>query len=214
MHPSTLYAGGVGTQATVQLFTDYLVRLMKYVEFVKKDVLLHDDLIDFMYSAQPGYEEVGRRRILMGCWGSLPDPDHCDFTYRNMESWGRKSFVTPGIIVDGKLITTSLVDINVGMRILLGSSYYDDWEHEEVFVEKDPLGNPIDRRHPWNQTTIPRPAKRDFGDQYTWVMSPRWFDGDQHLSLDTGGGPLPRLWATALANLVDVGYVPRRRVRA
>ena len=28
VHPSTLYPGGVGTTATVQLFTDYLTRLM------------------------------------------------------------------------------------------------------------------------------------------------------------------------------------------
>ncbi len=207
VHPSTLYPGGVGTQATVQLFTDYLTRLMKYVDFVKKNVPLHDDLFDFFYEALPGYEEVGRRRILMGNWGALQDPDHCDFTYKNMEDWGRKMFVTPGIIVDGKLLTTSLVDINVGLRILLGSSYYDDWDDQEMFVTEDPLGNPIDRRHPWNQTTIPQPAKRDFADQYTWVMSPRWFDGKDHLALDTGGGPLPRLWITALANLVDIGYV-------
>ena len=36
-------------------------------------------------------------------------------------------------------------------------------------------------------------------------MSPRWFDkrtGD-YLALDTGGGPLARLWATALANKVE-----------
>src|SRR5678815_2753588 len=32
VHPSTLYPGGVGTVPTVQLFTDYIVRLMKYVE--------------------------------------------------------------------------------------------------------------------------------------------------------------------------------------
>ena len=40
-------------------------------------------------------------------------------------------------------------------------------------------------------------------------MSPRWYDkrtGD-HLALDTGGGPIARLWVTALANLVDIGYV-------
>src|SRR5579863_6848171 len=34
VHPSTLYPGGVGTVPTVQLFTDYIVRLMKYVEFM------------------------------------------------------------------------------------------------------------------------------------------------------------------------------------
>ena len=38
-------------------------------------------------------------------------------------------------------------------------------------------------------------------------MSPRWFDGKDHLALDTGGGPIARLWSTALANLVDIGYV-------
>ena len=31
VHPSTLYPGGVGTVPTIQLFTDYLVRLMRYV---------------------------------------------------------------------------------------------------------------------------------------------------------------------------------------
>src|SRR6202035_603378 len=59
------------------------------------------------------------------------------------------------------------------------------------------------------QTTIPQPQKRDFNGKYTWVMSPRWLDkrtGD-HLALDTGGGPLARLWTTALAGLVDIGYV-------
>jgi hydrogenase large subunit len=126
-----------------------------------------------------------------------------------MAEWGRKMFVTPGVVVDGKLVTNSLVDINVNMRILLGSSYYDSWQNAETFVSKDPLGNPIHRDHPWNQTTVPRPQKRDFTDKYSWVMSPRWLDqrtGD-HLALDTGGGPIARLWATALAGLVDIGYV-------
>ncbi|MDX6343632.1 MAG: hydrogenase large subunit, partial [Trebonia sp.] len=283
VHPSTLYPGGVGTVATVQLFTDYLTRLMRYVEFMKRVVPMHDDLFDFFYEALPGYEEVGRRRVLLGCWGSLNNPEYCDFTYRNMADWGRKMFVTPGVVVDGKLVTTSLVDINLGIRILLGHSfyedwedkemfvthdelgnpvdrrhpwnqhtiprpgkrdfddkyswtmsprwfdgklvttslvdinlgirillghsYYEDWEDQEMFVTHDELGNPVDRRHPWNQHTIPRPAKRDFDDKYSWTMSPRWFDGKDHLPLDTGGGPIARLWSTALAGLVDFNYV-------
>jgi hydrogenase large subunit len=209
VHPSTLYPGGVGTVPTIQLFTDYLVRLMKYVEFMKKVVPLHDDLFDFFYEALPGYEEVGKRRILLGCWGSFNNPAVCDYTYKNMTQWGRAMYVTPGVVVDGKLVTTDLVDINLNIRILLGSSYYDGWENAEKFVTKDPLGNPVDQNHPWNQTTIPRPQKRDFAGKYTWVMSPRWLDkrtGD-HLALDTGGGPIARLWATALAGLVDIGYI-------
>ncbi|MEV6621888.1 nickel-dependent hydrogenase large subunit [Amycolatopsis sp. NPDC051106] len=207
VHPSTLYPGGVGTVATVQLFTDYLTRLMRYVEFMKRCLPMHDDLFDFFYEALPGYEEVGRRRVLLGCWGSLNDPEYCDFSYENMESWGRKMFVTPGIVVDGKLVTTSLLDINLGIRILLGSSFYEDWADQPMFVTQDPLGNRVDQRHPWNQHTIPRPAKRDFDGKYSWTMSPRWFDGQDHLALDTGGGPIARLWVTALAGLVDTPYV-------
>src|SRR5579875_311896 len=210
VHPSTLYAGGVGTVATIQVFTDYLVRLMKYVEFMKRMVPLHDDLFDFFYQAMPGYEKVGQRRILLGCWGSFQDPDVCDYRYETMDKWGRAMFVTPGVVVDGKLVTTSLVDINLGIRILLGSSYYEDWENQRTYVDRDPLGNPVDKRHPWNQTTIPMPQKRDFNNHYSWVMSPRWYDKrtGEYLALDTGGGALARLWVTALAGLVHLpGYI-------
>ena len=209
VHPSTLYPGGIGAVPTIQVFTDYMVRLMKYVEFMKKVVPLHDDLFDFFYQALPGYEKVGQRRILLGCWGAFNNPASCDYTYKNMSKWGKDMHVTPGVIVDGKLVTNDLVDINLGIRILLGSSFYKDWEHDETFVTHDPLGNPVDKRHPWNQTTTPKPQKRDFTGNYTWVMSPRWFDqrtGD-HLALDTGGGPIARLWSTALSGLVDIGYI-------
>ncbi|AOS95031.1 hydrogenase (plasmid) [Mycobacterium intracellulare subsp. chimaera] len=209
VHPSTLYPGGVGTVATVQLMTDYMARLMRYVEFMKKVVPMHDDLFDFFYEAIPGYEKVGLRRTLLGCWGSFQDPAVCNFDYKDMERWGNAMFVTPGVVVDGKLVTHSLVDINLGIRILLGSSYYDDWTDQEMFVKTDPLGNRVDRRHPWNQHTNPHPQKRDMdeGGKYSWVMSPRWLHNGEHLALDTGGGPLARLWATALAGLVDIGYV-------
>jgi hydrogenase large subunit len=207
VHPSTLYPGGVGTVATTQLFTDYLSRLMRYVDFMKRVVPMHDDLFDFFYEALPGYEEVGRRRILLYCWGSFNDPQACDYRYATMRDWGRRMFVTPGIVVDGKLVTNDLVSMNLGIRILLGHSFYEDWADREMFVTHDALGNPVDRRHPWNQHTIPKPGKRDFDNAYSWAMSPRWFDGTDHLALDSGGGPLARLWATALGNLVDIGYV-------
>lgn len=210
VHPSTLYPGGTGTVATPQLFSDYLSRLLHFIEFAKKVVPMNDDVFDFFLDAMPGYETVGDRRILLGCWGSFQNPNVVDYTYRNMTKWGRAMYVTPGIVVDGKLITTDLVEINLGMRILLGSSYYDDWVNEQTFVEKDPLGNYVDQRHPWNQTTIPHPQKRDLKDgNYSWVMSPRWYwkKTGEHLALDTGGGPLARLWVTALAKLVDTPYV-------
>ncbi|SNQ52151.1 Ni,Fe-hydrogenase I large subunit [Frankia canadensis] len=212
VHPSTVYPGGVGTMPEPTVFTDYLSRLLEIIDFVKKAVVLNDDLFDFWYDALPGYEEVGRRRVLLGCWGAFQDPSVVDYRYENMTDWGRAMYVTPGIVVDGKLLTTDLVTINLGIRILLGSSFYRDWTNEEPFVERDPLGNPVDIRHPWNQTTFPEPQKRDFGDRYSWVMSPRWLDerSGEHLALDTGGGPFARLYTTALAGLVDTPYVKAR----
>ncbi|TDB94726.1 nickel-dependent hydrogenase large subunit [Actinomadura sp. 7K534] len=209
VHPSTVYPGGVGTMPTPTLFTDYLSRLIGIVDFVKKAVAMNDDVFDFFYEALPGYEEVGRRRVMLGCWGAFQDPAVVDYRYETMDRWGKAMYVTPGIVIDGELLTTNLVDINLGMRILLGSSYYDDWVNEDPFVTLDPLGNPVDMRHPWNQTTVPVPQKRDFNDKYSWVMSPRWLHPQtgEHLALDTGGGPFARLYTTALAGLVDTPYV-------
>jgi hydrogenase large subunit len=209
VHPSTVYPGGVGTMPEPTLFTDYLARLLGILDFVKQSVAMNDDVFNFFYEALPGYEEVGRRRVLLGCWGAFQDPAVVDYRYDHMNQWGKAMFVSPGVVVDGELLTTNLVDINLGIRILLGSSYYEDWVNEEPFVTHDPLGNPVDQRHPWNQTTIPKPQRRDFNDKYSWVMSPRWLDArsGEHLALDTGGGPFARFYATALAGLVDTPYV-------
>ncbi|HNH81983.1 MAG TPA: nickel-dependent hydrogenase large subunit [Acidobacteriota bacterium] len=209
VHPSTLYPGGVGTVPSLPLFTDYLVRLMKYIEFMKRAVPLHDDLFHFFYDALPGYENVGRRRVMLGCWGSFNDPEVCTYRYQDLPQSGEAMFVTPGIVLDGKLITTNLIDINLGIRILLGGGFYDDWDQGETFVKTDPLGNPVDQRHPWNQTTLPKPQKRDFQGKYSWVVSPRWYHQatGEYLALDSGGGPLARLWVTALAGKVDIGGV-------
>ena len=109
----------------------------------------------------------------------------------------------------GELITTDLVEINLAIRILLGSSYFDDWTNEETFVRQDPLGNAVDKRHPWNKVTLPKPQARDWADKYSWVASPRMFDkrNDIHVANDTGGGPFARQWVTAKAGLVDIGYL-------
>ena len=216
VHPSTLYPGGVGTVPRVQLFTDYLVRLMKYVEFMKRVVPLHDDLFDFFYEALPGYEEVGQRRVLLGCWGSFNNPDVCDYTYANMAKWGRAMYRHArhrrGRQADhhrprGDQPRHAHPAGQFVLRRLA--------RRRETFVKTDPLGNPVDQRHPWNQTTTPTPQKRDFDGKYTWVMSPRWFDKrtGKNLALDTGGGPLARFWVTALAGQVDIGYVEGDRAQ-
>jgi hydrogenase large subunit len=207
-HPSTIMPGGCAADITMQTLTDYYVRLMRFIDHLKRSVPMHDDLYDFFYEALPGYEKVGFRRTDLVCWGCFDDPDYVDYDYRTMTDWGRKRYVTPGVVIDGELISTDLVEINLMIRILLGSSYFEDWENERTYVTRDPLGNPVDKRHPWNKTTIPKPQARDYLDKYSWVVSPRIYDKrkDTHVACDTGGGPFARNWVTAKAGLVDFGY--------
>src|SRR4029078_9057251 len=112
-----------------------------------------------------------------------------------MTEWGRKRYITPGIAIGGELITTDLVEINLAIRILLGSSYFDGWENEPTLLTQAPLGTPVDKTHPWNKVTLPKPQKRDFTDKYTWVVSPRIYDKrtDTHVCCDTRGGTVTRL---------------------
>ncbi len=147
--------------------------------------------------------------MLLGCWGSYQDPDVCDFRYETMRDWGSAMYVTPGVVVDGKLVTTDLVDINVGMRILLGSELLRGLGGRRNVRRPGPARKPDRQAASVEPDDESQASKRDFGGKYTWVMSPRWLDtktGD-HLALDTGGGALARLWTTALAGLVDIGYV-------
>src|SRR5439155_8186024 len=94
-------------------------------------------------------------------------------------------------------------------RIPPGLALQEEVEGGEMVLQAEPAGKPGESPEPWEQENIPRPQKRNFDDKYTWVMSPRWYhpQNKEYLALDTGGGPIARLWATALAGLVDIGYV-------
>ena len=205
VHPSTLYPWR-GTTATIQLMTDYMTRLMRYVEFMKKVVPMHDDLFDFFYEALPGYEKVGLphpARLL----GLFQDPEHCNFNYKDMEagaarcssprvssstaSWSRRRWWT----------STSASESCWAVRITTTGPIRR--------CSSRSIRSAIRWTGATRGTSTPTRTRRSgtWTGKYSWVMSPRWFDGKDHLALDTGGGPLARLWATALAGLVDIGYV-------
>ena len=74
-----------------------------------------------------------------------------------------------------------------GLSALGARQPFDSWENEPTFVTRDPLGNPVDKNHPWNKVTLPKPQKRDFTDKYTWVVSPRIYDKRTDTQLDRLG---------------------------
>ena len=150
-HPSTIMPGGCSADITHQTCTDYYVRLMRYFDYVKRSVPMHDDLYDFFLQQLPGYDMVGYRDTNLVNWGSFDDPDYVDYSYENMTEWGRKRYITPGIAINGELITTDLVEINLAIRILLGSSYFDGWENERTFVTRGPARQPGRQEPPVEQ---------------------------------------------------------------
>ena len=101
-HPSTIMPGGVSAHITHQTCTDYYVRLMRYMEYVKRTVPMHDDLYDFFLQELPGYDMVGYRDTDLVCWGCFDDPDYVDYSYKNMGEWGRHRYITPGPRLQGR----------------------------------------------------------------------------------------------------------------
>ena len=209
-HPSTIMPGGCSAHITHQTLTDYYVRLMRYFEYCKRTVPMHDDLYDFFLQELPGYDMVGYRDTNLVCWGSFDDPDYVDYKYENMNEWGNHRYVTPGLVFDGELITTDLVDINLAIRILLGSSYFDDWaDTEKPFVTKDPLGNDGRQAPPVEQGDPAEAAEARLQRQVLAGWSRRGCTTSattSYVACDTGGGPFARQWVTAKAGKVDFGY--------
>ena len=211
VHPSTLYPGGVGTVPIDPDLHRLLVRLMSYVEFMKKVVPLHDDLFDFFYEALPGYEEGRPAPHPAGLLGFVPGSGRVRLQLRRHGSSGAKPCTSrpASSLMASSSRPISSISISA-FAFCSASSYYEDWENWETFVKNDPLGNPVDKRHPvesdHDSETAEARLRRQLhlGDVTALVRSRRTGD---HLALDTGGGPIARLWATALAGLVDIGYV-------
>ncbi len=200
-HVNTFIPGGVAkANLSPSDIESYLTLLMRHIAFSKELVTATDDLLNFVL--EQGYGDVGARKINLGAVGVYDDPEAYSADYGEMTEWGRKRMLSPGVILDGKLVTTDLVEYNVGVREYIGSGWYSsEWKQE---IETDPLGNTISLEHPWNKRTIPKPGEYGKWDApYSWVTSPRWWhwkgDGEDHT---IEFGPLARMWVTAMAKLV------------
>ncbi|MDP9418895.1 MAG: nickel-dependent hydrogenase large subunit [Actinomycetota bacterium] len=193
-HPSTLAPGGLQTTLSTQSFNEYYTQLGKIFDYIKVMIATWDDMMDFFLESNPAYEQVGARPINIAQTGGWDDSDVYDAKYANCNMWGNRRWAKPGIVIDGKLVTTNLTDINMGYEEFVDHSFYDDWTRSgSPRFATDPIGNPLSPYHPWNKETIPRPTATNFKEKYTWDTAPRW---DRH-SIETGA--YGRIWTTALA---------------
>ena len=171
-HPETIIPGGVTTTLTTTTFNEFYLRVQQFFDYAKKCVGIWDDVYDFFYECDPRYQECGRLPATMIDFGQWDHEDYYDGTYVNCNTWGEKRWSTPGVLVDGKLVTTRLTDINVGLEEFVEHSYYEAWE--DYPFKTDPLGNPLSPHHPWNKTTIPRPGSQNWKERYSWATTPTW----------------------------------------
>ncbi|MGH9164458.1 MAG: nickel-dependent hydrogenase large subunit, partial [Acidimicrobiales bacterium] len=105
-HPSTIVPGGVSTTISTSSFNEYYTQLGKIFDFAKVTCRIWDDLVDFFLEHNPEYEQVGAREINLAQSGIWDDSDYYDATYQNCNTWGDHRWSTPGMIIDGKLVTT------------------------------------------------------------------------------------------------------------
>ena len=193
-HPETIIPGGVTTTLTATTFSEFYIKLQPFFDYAKKCIAIWDDVYDFMYACNPDYLHCGELPATMVDFGQWDHEDHYDATYENSNEWGEQRWSTPGVVVDGKLVTTKLRDINVGFEEFIEHSYYEQW-HEQPF-KTDPLGAPLSPNHPWNKSTIPRPGVQNWKERYSWSTTPTW---DRHTF---EAGAYARVYITALAKKI------------
>ena len=197
-HPSTLVPGGLMVTLSTSTFNEFYTRLVKMLDYSKKLVAIWDDITDFFYEMNPRYADVGDRPVNIIQTGIWDDPDVYDATYKNASAWGDRRWSTPGVVINGQLVTTRLHDINMGMEEFVDHSFYEDWNNlprSDVApkLSHDPAGNPLSPYHPWNKETIPKPTGKSFKEKYSWSTAPRW----DRMTVETG--TYGRIWTTALA---------------
>ncbi|GAC1435976.1 MAG: nickel-dependent hydrogenase large subunit [Terriglobales bacterium] len=197
-HPETIVPGGISHNVTIQSFNVYLNRLMKMFDFAKKAIGIWEDITDFFYEANAGYKMVGNRPLNFADTGIWDDPEAYDATYENCSDWGERRWATPGVIIDGKLVTSKLQQINLGLEEFIEHSYYEQWKGN--LHKTDPLGAPLSPYHPWNKETKPKPDRLNWREKYSWSTAPRW----DRVAIETG--VFVRMWNTILAN-----KLPHRR---
>jgi len=190
-HPQAIVPGGVSSTVSLQTLNEFHSRLGRIFDYAQRMLAIWDDIPEFFYECDERYQQVGMLPVNLIDPGYWDDPYVYDAKYENCNAWGERRWSTPGVVINGELVTTRLTDINMGWEEFVEHSYYDQWGGQRY--QTDPLGNPISPYHPWNKTTLPRPEGKNWKEKYTWACTPRW---DRNV---VEAGCYARLFMTAMA---------------
>jgi len=198
-HQNNFIPGGIALTVNMSDLEHVYINLAKGIAFTKELVAVFDDLIDFLDAN--GLAGVGNFPFNFLSYGVYDDPKAYNAKYADMGKWGEKRWVTPGVVIDGKLITNDLIEMNIGVQETVTHSYYTATQTADF--EKDPLGNPLTKDHPWNENTKPVAGKeKDWNNKYTWAKTPRYFDWKNRVDGKTHvlqANPLSRMWLQAVS---------------
>jgi hydrogenase large subunit len=194
-HPQTVVPGGLSATIDLSDMNEMHLRIIKLFDYGQKVATIWDDIVDFFYEVNPRYREIGQRPKNLIDPGQWDDPFAYDATFANAADWGERRWATPGVIVDGELVTTSMHAMNMGIEEFVEHSFYDDWtaNGDGYRLKTDPVGNPLSPYHPWNKETIPRAGGTNWKEKYSWATAPRW----DRRAMESG--PYSRMWMTAAA---------------
>lgn len=190
-HPQSVVPGGVAVTITTSVMNELYLRLQQFFDYGQKVVGIWNDVFAYMLEFNPDYAKCGLRPATMVDSGVWDRPEVYDGTYANMDAWGNARWATPGVLVDGEVVTTDLSKVNAGLEEFVEHSYYEQWNGHRF--QTDPLGLPLSPNHPWNKETKPKPGKQSWRDRYTWDTAPTW----DRLPMEAGA--YARLYLTAKA---------------
>jgi len=192
-HPQTIVPGGVSATLGTQDLQVMLWRITEFFDYAQKVVAVWDDIVDFFFEADPRFRELGvgpRNFIDLGQWD---DPLAYDGTFETASAWAERRWATPGAIIDGRLRTTDVQQVNRGVEEFVDHSFYQDWVGA-ARSHDDPVASQFSARHPANKQTIPQPGETHPAGKYSWSTAPRW----EGQAMETGA--YARLWMTAMAD--------------
>jgi len=190
-HPETVVPGGMSVTVSLSTFSQIYVRLQQFFDYGKKAAAFWDDLVEFFYAADPRYRQMGVRPASMIDPGIWDDPEAYDATYARCDQWGERRWATPGVVVDGQVVTTKLQALNIGVEEFVEHAYYEPWNGHRF--PTDPAGNPLSPYHMWNRETKPKPVGQSWKEKYSWAAAPRWDRQVMEAECTT------RMWITAAA---------------
>ena len=204
-HSESIIPGGVSVSLDQEKITQFSEKITPFLQYTQETTAIWDDVFDFMLEANPNYENLGRTSASMLDFGQWDHEDYYDGSYENCDHWGEKRWSTPGVIIDGNLLSTDLSKLNAGMEEFVEHSYIPDWvndSNEHHLIKQDPLGNPIKPNHPWNKRLI-TDNKQPNSDAYSWGSSLTW---NRH-TFEVGA--YARLYLTAKAQKITESHYIR-----